>query len=66
MSRPIWNGCGHDIFNMKNFVLHHYPSLTVQEVDMSTEHEDGEKWWGITRTMKSEVGDIGPVKPSVY
>ena len=49
------------LIDMKNFLLHHYPSLTVQEVDMSTEHEDG----GITRSMISEVGDIGPVKPSL-
>ena len=45
------------LIDMKNFLLHHYPSLTVQEVDMSTEHEDG----GITRSMISEVGDSGPV-----
>jgi len=34
------------LIDMKNFVLHHYPCLTVQEVDMSTEHEVREKWWG--------------------
>ena len=47
--------------DMNNFILHHYPSLTVQEVETSTEYEDGEKWWGITRSMISEVGDSGPV-----
>jgi len=48
---------------MKNLLLHHYPSLTVQEVEMSTEYEDGEKWRVITWSMISEVGDIGSVKP---
>jgi len=33
------------LFNTKNFVLHSYPSLTVQEVEISKEHEDGKKWW---------------------
>jgi len=49
---------------MKNFVLHHYPSLTVQEVEITREQEDGEKRSVITWSMKYEVGEIGPVKPS--
>jgi len=51
------------VIDTKNFVLRHYPSLTVQEVEISREHEDGEKRWVITWPMKFEGGDIDPVKP---
>jgi len=47
-----------------NFLLRHYPSLTVQEVELSKEHEDGEKQWVITWSTKSEGDGIGPVKPA--
>jgi len=42
--------CMEHLFNMKNFVLRRYPSLTVQ--------------WVITWSMKSEGDGIGPVKPA--
>ena len=42
------------LFNMKNFVLHLYPSLTLQEVEISKEHEVGEKWWVITTFLSQE------------
>jgi len=32
------------LINTRNFVLHCYPSLTVQEVELDKEHEDEEKW----------------------
>ena len=52
------------LINTKNFILCCYLSLTVQKVKISREHKDGEKWCIITWFMKSEVGDIGPVKPA--
>jgi len=51
------------LIETKNFVLCHYPSLTVQEVYISREHENREKQWVITWTAESEGGNIGPVKP---
>ena len=38
-----------------------YQSLTVQEVEISKEHEDGKKWLIITWSTKSEWDGIGPV-----
>jgi len=52
------------LIDRKNFTLCCYPSLTVQEVKISREHEDREKRCIITWFMKSEVGDIGPVEPA--
>jgi len=51
------------LIDTKNFVLHCYPSLTVQEANISREHENWEKQWVITWTTESEGGNIGPVKP---
>jgi len=51
------------VFDTKNFVLCCFPSLTVQEVQISREHVDGEKRWVIIWSTKSEGCGIGPVKP---
>jgi len=51
------------IFNTKNFSLCHNPSLTVQEVEISKGHEDGEKWWVTIWSTKSKWDGIGPDKP---
>ena len=54
----------HDSYwHEEHFVLRRYPSLTVQEVNISREHENQEKQWVITWTTESEGGNIGPVKP---
>jgi len=45
------------LIDTKNFVIHHYPSLTVQEVEISREDEV------VTWSTKSEGSGIGPVKP---
>ena len=45
------------LINTKNFVIHCYPSPTVQEVEISREDEV------VTWSTKSEGGGIGPVKP---
>ena len=47
------------LVDTKNFILDCYPSMTVREVEISREREDGETW-----SMKSEGGGIGPVKPA--
>jgi len=52
-----------DPYRHEKFILCHHPSLTVQEVEISREHEDREKQWVITWSMKSKEGGIGPVKP---
>jgi len=52
------NGSGPFLTQRTSFYV-----LTVQEVEISREHEDGEKLWDITWTTKSEGGGIGPVKP---
>ena len=41
--------------------LHCCPSLTVQEVKISGQDEDGKKWGKITWSMMFERGGIGPV-----
>ena len=45
--------------------LHCYPSLTVQEVKIRGEDEDGKKWGVTTWSMMFERGGIGPVNQCV-
>lgn len=48
------------LIDMKNFVLCCYPSLKVQEVNIS--REGGEKQWVTAWSTKFEGGGIGPLK----
>ena len=50
------------LYDTKNFISRCYTSLTIQEVAISREHEDVEKWWINTWSMKCEGGSIGPFK----
>ena len=42
---PAWNASGPFSTQRTSFYICSYTSLTVQEVEISKEHEDGEKWW---------------------
>jgi len=52
-----------DPYRHGDFVLHHYVSPTVQEVEFSRQHEDGGKQRTVTWSTKSEGVGVGPVKP---